>query len=167
MIVGFSRQQQCLMPIGGKRCGLIRDGFVEMGVRPGMVVVDLCCGDGLFTAPLARIVDSVYATTSTLLCWIARGRLLLQLVRQLPFFRGGRYDFRCGRAGAGRLCFPRKYFHGVPDQLGLARTVVAISNRKGNSGSSIGIVALVKETWSSGSLADRGPRCGWKPAMSR
>jgi SAM-dependent methyltransferase len=35
--------------------------LVEMGVRPGMVVVDLCCGDGLFTAPLARIVDSVYA----------------------------------------------------------------------------------------------------------
>ena len=35
--------------------------LVEMGVRPGMVVVDLCCGDGLFTAPLARIVDGVYA----------------------------------------------------------------------------------------------------------
>src|SRR5713101_8358294 len=35
--------------------------LVEMGVKPGMVVVDLCCGDGLFTAPLARIADSVYA----------------------------------------------------------------------------------------------------------
>src|SRR6266853_1731652 len=35
--------------------------LVEMGVEPGMVVVDLCCGDGLFTAPLARIADRVYA----------------------------------------------------------------------------------------------------------
>jgi ubiquinone/menaquinone biosynthesis C-methylase UbiE len=35
--------------------------LVEMGVQPGMVVVDLCCGDGLFTAPLARIAESVYA----------------------------------------------------------------------------------------------------------
>src|SRR5205809_8064662 len=35
--------------------------LVEMGVRPGMVAVDLCCGDGLFTAALASIVDWVYA----------------------------------------------------------------------------------------------------------
>jgi tRNA/tmRNA/rRNA uracil-C5-methylase (TrmA/RlmC/RlmD family) len=35
--------------------------LVEMGVQPGMVVVDLCCGDGLFTAPLPRIADRVYA----------------------------------------------------------------------------------------------------------
>jgi predicted methyltransferase len=27
--------------------------LVEMGVQPGMVVVDLCCGDGLFTAVAA------------------------------------------------------------------------------------------------------------------
>ena len=35
--------------------------LVEMGVQPGMLVVDLCCGDGLFTAPLARTADRVYA----------------------------------------------------------------------------------------------------------
>src|SRR5712691_11217680 len=35
--------------------------LIEMGVTPGMVVVDLCCGDGLFTAELARIADRVYA----------------------------------------------------------------------------------------------------------
>ena len=28
-----------------------------LGVKPTMTVVDLCCGDGYFTAPLARIVD--------------------------------------------------------------------------------------------------------------
>ena len=32
-----------------------------MGVRPGMVAVDLCCGDGLFTAALPGILGRVYA----------------------------------------------------------------------------------------------------------
>lgn len=34
------------------------DGVLRaLGIRPGMTVVDLCCGDGYFTAPLARIVQ--------------------------------------------------------------------------------------------------------------
>ena len=26
-----------------------------LGVKPGMQVIDLCCGDGLFTLPIARL----------------------------------------------------------------------------------------------------------------
>src|SRR3546814_18777497 len=34
----------------------------RIGVRPGMAVLDLCCGDGYFTARLAKIVGGhVYA----------------------------------------------------------------------------------------------------------
>ena len=29
----------------------------QVGVEPGMTVLDLCCGDGYFTAPLARLVE--------------------------------------------------------------------------------------------------------------
>ena len=29
-----------------------------VGIAPGMNVVDLCCGDGHFTAPLARLVGN-------------------------------------------------------------------------------------------------------------
>src|SRR6516162_4640674 len=36
--------------------------LVEMGVEPGTVAVDLCCGDGLFTPALAGIAGRVYAT---------------------------------------------------------------------------------------------------------
>jgi len=32
-----------------------------LGIRPDMKVVDLCCGDGLFTAPLALLVRHVIA----------------------------------------------------------------------------------------------------------
>src|ERR1700726_859566 len=35
--------------------------ITKMGVEPGMVAVDLCCGDGLFTAALSRIANRVYA----------------------------------------------------------------------------------------------------------
>ena len=31
--------------------------LAELGLEPDMEVVDLCCGDGLFTAPLARMVQ--------------------------------------------------------------------------------------------------------------
>ncbi|MDH3770987.1 MAG: class I SAM-dependent methyltransferase, partial [Nitrospirota bacterium] len=34
----------------------------SLGIQPGMTVVDLCCGDGFFTAPLAKVVGGkVYA----------------------------------------------------------------------------------------------------------
>ena len=35
--------------------------LVEMGVESGAVAIDLCCGDGLFTVPLALIAKRVYA----------------------------------------------------------------------------------------------------------
>ncbi|MEF0942370.1 class I SAM-dependent methyltransferase [Rhizobium sp. BR 362] len=36
--------------------------LTDLGIQPHMTVLDLCCGDGYFTAPLARLVDGrVYA----------------------------------------------------------------------------------------------------------
>jgi ubiquinone/menaquinone biosynthesis C-methylase UbiE len=106
-----------------------------MGVRPGMVVVDLCCGDGLFTAPLARIVDSVYA--------IDIDPAMLDRARALVAAAGAT---NCHLVVADATTFdavvpePVDYvflantFHGVPDQLGLARTVVAILKPEGQFG---------------------------------
>ena len=109
--------------------------LVEMGVRPGMVVVDLCCGDGLFTAPLARIVDSVYA--------IEIDPAMLDRARALVASAGAT---NCHLVVADAMIFdavvpePVDYvflantFHGVPNQLGLARTVVAILKPEGQFG---------------------------------
>ena len=33
----------------------------DVGIKPGMAVVDLCCGDGWFTFPLSRIAREVIA----------------------------------------------------------------------------------------------------------
>src|SRR6516225_12419327 len=32
-----------------------------LGIEPGMRVIDLCCGDGLFTVPMARLAAEVVA----------------------------------------------------------------------------------------------------------
>jgi len=109
--------------------------LVEMGVQPGMVVVDLCCGDGLFTAPHARIVDGVYA--------IDIDPAMLDRARALVAAAG---STNCHFVVADAMTFdavvpePVDYvflantLHGVPDQLGLARTVVAILKPEGQFG---------------------------------
>jgi 2-polyprenyl-3-methyl-5-hydroxy-6-metoxy-1,4-benzoquinol methylase len=38
-----------------------RDVLAALGIEPGMEVVDLGCGDGLFTAPLSEITRRVVA----------------------------------------------------------------------------------------------------------
>jgi ubiquinone/menaquinone biosynthesis C-methylase UbiE len=109
--------------------------LVEMGVLPRMVVVDLCCGDGLFTAPLAHIADSVYA--------IDIGPAMLDRARALVAATGAS---NCHFVLADAMTFdavvpePVDYvflantFHGVPDQLGLARAVAAILKPNGQFG---------------------------------
>src|SRR6516225_5196356 len=84
--------------------------LAEMGVKPGGVAIDLCCGDGLFTVPLARIAKRVYAIDIDPVM-LDRARALVAEAprRELRVCRGGRHGHRCGRAGAGRLRFPRQH----------------------------------------------------------
>ena len=109
--------------------------LVEMGVKPGTVAVDLCCGDGLFTAPLARIVDRVHA--------IEIDPHLLDRARSLVAAAGlTNCHFIVADAMALDAVVPEPVdyvflantFHGVPDQPGLARAVAAILKPKGQFG---------------------------------
>jgi SAM-dependent methyltransferase len=109
--------------------------LVEMGVKPGMVAVDLCCGDGLFTAPLARIADRVHA--------IDIDPHLLDRARSLVAAAGLTHcHFTVADAMALDAVVPEPVdyvflantFHGVPDQPGLARAVAAILKPKGQFG---------------------------------
>jgi ubiquinone/menaquinone biosynthesis C-methylase UbiE len=97
----------------------------SLGVRPWMIVVDLCCGDGYFTAPLAQIVGGrVYALDLdpemieqaraevdhqgvSVLGWITTD------ARQLAGLIPQQVDF----------VLIANTFHGVPDQSGLVRSV--------------------------------------------
>jgi len=106
--------------------------LVEMRVRPGMVVVDLCCGDGLFTAPLTRIAARVYA--------IDIDPAMLDRARALVAAAGAT-NSRFVVADAMTVdavgpepvdyVFLANTFHGVADQLGLAQAVEAILKPQG------------------------------------
>jgi len=109
--------------------------LVEMGVQSGTAVVGLCCGDGLFTAPLARIADTVYA--------IDIDPAMLDRARALVAAAGAiNCHFVLADAMALDAVVPEPVdyvflantLHGVPDRLGLARAVVAILKPKGQFG---------------------------------
>jgi ubiquinone/menaquinone biosynthesis C-methylase UbiE len=99
--------------------------LLNLGIRPGMTVLDLCCGDGYFTAPLAKLVDGrVYA--------LDLDPQLLELAKVEVRRQGASVkEWVCADARyVGRfITEPIDYvllantFHGVPDQSGLVRAV--------------------------------------------
>jgi SAM-dependent methyltransferase len=109
--------------------------LVEMGVKPGMVVVDLCCGDGLFTVPLARIADSVYAIDIDP-AMVDRAMALAAAagVTNCHFVLADAMTVDAVVPEPVDYAFLANTFHGVPDKLGLAQAVAAILKPKGQLG---------------------------------
>lgn len=105
----------------------------SLGVVPGMVVVDLCCGDGYFTAPLARVVGGkVYGVdidanmvTQTRAELERSGTKVLGLfcadARDLPELLPGKVDY----------VLVANTFHGVPEKTAMARAAAAVLNPSG------------------------------------
>ena len=57
------------------------DVLLRVGIKPGMDVIDVCCGDGLFTLPMAKLVRHVTAIDiDAALVDAARTRLALSLI---------------------------------------------------------------------------------------
>jgi SAM-dependent methyltransferase len=109
--------------------------LAEMGVEPGMVVIDLCCGDGLFTVPLARTAKRVYA--------IDIDPAILDRARaRVAEVRAANCEFVVANAMAVDTVVPEPVdyvfvantFHGVLDQRGLARVVAARLKPRGQFG---------------------------------
>ncbi len=103
------------------------DMLRQIGVEPDMTVLDLCCGDGYFTAPLARLVSGrVYALDlDPLMIERAKAEVARQQASVLQWICAD------AREAATLLPEPVDYvlmantFHGVPDQSGLAHVVKA------------------------------------------
>ena len=100
----------------------------DVGVTPGMDVVDLCSGDGWFTLPLSRIARSVIA--------IDIDAALLEAAKVRVADRGGAPNCTFVEADAYNITkvvpdavdhvFLANAFHGVPDNPRLARAVYDI-----------------------------------------
>lgn len=93
-----------------------------LGIKPEMTVLDLCCGDGYFTAPLARLVGGkVYALDFD-------QKMIEQAKQEVASQSASVRQWICADAleVAERLSDPVDFvlmantFHGVPDQMRLA-----------------------------------------------
>ncbi len=105
----------------------------SLGIRRSMEVVDLCCGDGLFTAPLAMMSQHVIAIDIDLgMLTLARAKVSKVRSTNCDFILVNAY------AAAELVKRPVEFvlmantFHGVPDKPRLASTVAAILKSGGS-----------------------------------
>ena len=99
--------------------------LVDVGIANGMRVIDLCCGDGWFTLPLAKIARAVIA--------IDIDGKLLEAAKVRFAERGGAPNVVLIEGDAYQIAkavgdpvdhlFLANAFHGVPDKPRLARIV--------------------------------------------
>ena len=107
----------------------------EMGVEVGMVVVDLCCGDGLFTTSLCAMASRVYAIDiDTEMIDRARTLVADTNASNCEFIVGNAMDIEAVVLEPADYVFLANTFHGVPDKAGLARAVAAVLKPQGRFG---------------------------------
>ncbi|MER8477968.1 class I SAM-dependent methyltransferase [Mesorhizobium sp. M1163] len=123
------------MPTGGWWEALWPDPagvLTAVGMKHGMDVVDLCCGDGWFTLPMARVVRQVIAIDIDAdLLEVARRRLADGGASNCEFVAGGAYELARLVPRPVDFVFMANAFHGVPDRPRLARAVRATLGRAG------------------------------------
>jgi ubiquinone/menaquinone biosynthesis C-methylase UbiE len=98
--------------------------LAQVGITPGMDVIDLCSGDGWFTlqiARLARHVTSIDIDRNFL--DLACVRLAENGVSNCKFIEGNAYDVDRLIARPVAFVFMANAFHGVPEGTRLARAV--------------------------------------------
>jgi ubiquinone/menaquinone biosynthesis C-methylase UbiE len=105
-----------------------RDVLAKLGIEHGMEdVVDLCCGDGLFTVPLASMARNVVAIDlDPEMVDKARARATAAGVANCAFVVGDAYDVAGFVPAPVDLLWMANTFHGVPDKARLARAVASV-----------------------------------------
>ncbi len=99
----------------------------RLGVEAGLVVVDLCCGDGYFTAPLARLVQGrVYAVDlDPAMLAQARSEVARAGTSVLDYIAADARELAEALPETVDFVLMANTFHGVPQQTTLARAVAA------------------------------------------
>jgi SAM-dependent methyltransferase len=96
----------------------------QIGMTHGMSVIDLCCGDGWFTLPIARRTAWVFAIDiDPKLLATARMRLADRALTNGSFIEGDAFDVAKLVSQPVDFVFLANAFHGVPDGPRLARGV--------------------------------------------
>jgi SAM-dependent methyltransferase len=96
------------------------------GLRSGMEAIDLCCGDGWFTLPMARLARQVIAIDIDKdQLDLASHRLARNGIANCSFVTGDAYELASMAPQPADFIFMANAFHGVPDRPRLARPVAA------------------------------------------
>jgi ubiquinone/menaquinone biosynthesis C-methylase UbiE len=97
-----------------------------LGVRPGMCVVDLCCGDGLFTLPMAQLASKVVAIDlDPQMLKRMQAKLDAAGMRNCNVVEGNAYDVGKLAGMKADMVVMANTFHGVPDRTRLGQAVAS------------------------------------------
>jgi ubiquinone/menaquinone biosynthesis C-methylase UbiE len=106
--------------------------ITALGIRAGMEVVDLCCGDGYFTAAIARQVGTGHVTGFDLdPLMLEQARAVCREATNCKWIEGDACDLSHIISEKVDYVLIANTFHGVPDPLALAREVAAILKPRG------------------------------------
>ena len=98
----------------------------DLGIKPGMDVVDLCCGDGHFTATIVQMASRVVAIDiDPHMLEIARTKVGERSAPHCTFIMGDAYHIATLVPWRADVVFIANTFHGVPDKGRLGRAVAA------------------------------------------
>jgi len=101
--------------------------LTDLGIEREMTVIDLCCGDGLFTAALARMARSVVAIDlDPEMVEIGQARVAAVGTTNCTFVVGDAYDVAMFVPEPADFVLIANTFHGVPDRQRLAQAVATV-----------------------------------------
>jgi ubiquinone/menaquinone biosynthesis C-methylase UbiE len=98
--------------------------IASVGIQSGMSVLDLCCGDGWFTLPIARVAQRVFAIDAGQgRLAMARHRLNEAGFRNCAFLESDAYEASDALDDPVDFVFLANVLHGVPDRARLLRSI--------------------------------------------
>jgi SAM-dependent methyltransferase len=101
--------------------------LADLGIAPEMTAIDLCCGDGLFTVPLAQMARRVVAIDlDPEMARTAEARAAASKATNCTFIVGDAYSIAELTPEPAAFVLIANTFHGVPDKPRLARAVAAV-----------------------------------------
>jgi ubiquinone/menaquinone biosynthesis C-methylase UbiE len=104
------------------------DTLRRIGIREGTMVIDLCCGDGYFTAPMIRIVGSagrVYAVDLDPEM-LAQARIAVQDEGACIWIEADARALADEIPGKADFVLIANTFHGIPDQPAFCQGVAQV-----------------------------------------
>ena len=104
-----------------------------IGLEKGMTAIDLCCGDGLFTAPLSTLLDgAVYAVDlDPAMLKQAQQAIKQEGAPMCHFIEGDARDMTRLLPGPVDAVIIANTFHGIPEQTEMAKNVYRVLNPDG------------------------------------